>query len=95
MLDEVYKILTEFPTMKIELSSHTDCRGDNKYNQWLSQRRAQKAVEYLANKGISADRMVPYGAGETQLLNKCRDGIQCTEEEHQMNRRTEFEIIDF
>lgn len=94
VLDEVYKILVEFPAMKIELSSHTDCRGDNNYNQWLSQRRAQSAVEYLINKGISADRMVPFGAGETQLLNHCRDGVECSEEEHQINRRTEFKVLE-
>lgn len=95
VLDELYKIMFEFPQMKIELSSHTDSRGDAKYNQILSQKRAQSAVDYLVSKGIDRDRMVAVGYGETKLLNKCSDGVECSPEEHQVNRRTEFKVLEF
>ncbi|HPR31334.1 MAG TPA: OmpA family protein [Prolixibacteraceae bacterium] len=95
VLDEVYKILEENPSVKIELSSHTDSRGKQEYNQWLSQRRAQSAVDYLISKGISPGRLIAVGAGESKLLNHCSDGVECTDEEHQMNRRTEFKILEF
>jgi len=95
VLDELLKILVEFPKMKIELSSHTDSQGDAKYNQWLSQRRAQSAVEYLLSKGISKNRMVAMGYGESKLINQCKDGVECSDEEHQINRRTEFKIMEF
>lgn len=95
VLDEVYGLLMEYPNMKIELSSHTDSRGDASYNQWLSQKRAQSAVEYLIKKGIKADRLVAVGYGESKLLNRCADGVECSDEEHQQNRRTEIEILEF
>lgn len=95
VLDELLKILMEFPKMKIELSSHTDSQGDAKYNQWLSQRRAQSAVEYLLSKGISKTRMIAIGFGESKLINHCKDEVECSEEEHQINRRTEFKIMEF
>lgn len=95
ILDELYDILVETPAMTIELSSHTDCRARNEYNQWLSQKRAQSAVEYLVSKGINKDRMIAVGYGENKLLNHCADGVECSEEEHQVNRRTEFKILEF
>ena len=95
VLDELYKIMVEFPQMKIELSSHTDSRGDAAYNQWLSQKRAQSAVDYLVSKGIDKDRMIAVGYGESKLLNKCADGTECSEAEHQVNRRTEFKVLEF
>ena len=83
------------PTLEIELASHTDSRGTDKYNQDLSQRRAQSVVDYLVSRGIARDRMVAKGYGESRLINKCADGVSCSEAEHQQNRRTEFTITSF
>ncbi|MDA3928711.1 MAG: OmpA family protein [Prolixibacteraceae bacterium] len=95
VLDELLPLLVEFPDMKIELSSHTDCRAKSNYNQWLSQKRAESAVQYLISKGIDKSRMIAVGYGESKLLNHCADGVDCSEEEHQQNRRTEFKILEF
>ncbi len=95
VLDHVVKVMRDNPTLKIELSSHTDSRGSDSYNMKLSQRRAQSAVEYIISRGISADRLVAKGYGETRLINRCANSVKCTEEEHQANRRTEIEVIDF
>jgi len=92
ILDSVVKILNKYP-INVELASHTDSRGSNLYNEKLSQRRADAAVAYLIKKGIDASRITAKGYGENQLLNKCADGIRCTEKEHQANRRTEVKII--
>ncbi|MFA9388595.1 MAG: OmpA family protein [Prolixibacteraceae bacterium] len=95
VLDELYQLLVEFPSMKIELSSHTDCRATSKYNQVLSQKRAESAVVYLVSKGIDQSRMIAVGYGESKLLNRCSDGVDCSEAEHQINRRTEIKILEF
>ncbi|OCX53419.1 hypothetical protein BEL04_03720 [Mucilaginibacter sp. PPCGB 2223] len=92
-LDKLAVILKEHPTMRIELSSHTDSRASDEYNMALSQRRAASAVAYLASKGIDKSRMIPKGYGETRLVNKCSNGVPCTEAEHQLNRRTEVKIL--
>ncbi|AMM52844.1 hypothetical protein TH61_08465 [Rufibacter sp. DG15C] len=92
-LDKLVQTLIDNPNIKIELSSHTDSRQTEAYNNLLSQRRAQAAVNYIVSKGIAADRLVAKGYGETRLLNRCKDGTTCTEEEHQLNRRTEFKIL--
>src|SRR5690606_22148500 len=94
LLDELVKTLREYPTMKIELSSHTDSRGNDAYNLALSQRRAQSAVDYLVSQGIDRSRMVVKGYGETRLVNECANGVDCTEEQHQANRRTEVTVLD-
>lgn len=91
-LDKLVKIMLDNPAISIELSSHTDCRGSDKYNQTLSQKRAQSAVDYIISKGIAKSRITAKGEGENKLLNKCDDGVKCTEEEHQWNRRTEFKV---
>jgi cell division protein FtsN len=75
------------------LASHTDCRGTSRYNEELSQRRANGVVEYLVQKGINRDRMRPVGYGESEPRNHCNDGISCTEDEHARNRRTEVRIL--
>lgn len=93
VLDTLLALLQENPGIVIELSSHTDSRGSDKYNLDLSQDRAQSCVDYLISKGISEKRLVPKGYGEEKLLNKCDDGVKCSEEEHQINRRTEFRVI--
>jgi peptidoglycan-associated lipoprotein len=94
--DDLYTLLgllEDYSDMVIELSSHTDARGDDKYNQKLSQRRAESAKKWLTDKGISSDRIKPVGYGEKQILNNCKNGVKCTDDEHRQNRRTEFKII--
>lgn len=95
ILDGLVKIMHENPTLNIELASHTDCRGTDAYNQNLSQRRAQSVVDYLVSRGISRSRMVAKGYGESRLINKCADGVACSEAEHQENRRTEFTVTSY
>lgn len=95
ILDKLVKVMIDNPTLKIELSSHTDSRGSDSYNMKLSERRAKSAVDYLISKGIAAERMVAKGYGETRLVNRCANGVNCTEKEHQQNRRTEIEVLDY
>lgn len=92
-LDTIYNFLTSNPHLKIELSSHTDSRGTKEYNRGLSQRRADSSRAYLIGQGIDPERIVAVGYGEDSLLNECADGIECTDIEHQLNRRTEFRVI--
>ncbi len=92
-LDKLAQTLKDNPTIRIELSSHTDSRNTHRYNAMLSRLRAQAAVDYLISKGIDRNRLVAKGYGETQLLNRCADGVSCSEAQHQLNRRTEFKII--
>lgn len=93
ILDDLYQILIDNPTLVIELSSHTDSRGSDSYNMKLSQRRADAAVRYLINKGIVTSRLIAKGYGETRLVNECSNGVSCSDEQHQANRRTEIEVI--
>ncbi len=93
VLDKLVDLLKEFPEMEIELSSHTDSRGRDSYNQKLSQQRADSAVKYLIQKGIQASRLRAAGYGESLLKNNCEDGVNCSEDEHQINRRTEIKIL--
>lgn len=92
-LDKLVKIMIDNPKIRIELSSHTDSRGSDKYNMTLSQKRAQSAVDYIVSKGVSKDRIYAKGYGETQTLNRCTNGVKCSEEEFQWNRRTEFKVV--
>ncbi|MDR0229963.1 MAG: OmpA family protein, partial [Flavobacteriaceae bacterium] len=80
---------------KIDVRSHTDSRGNDAYNLKLSDRRAKSTVEWMVEQGIDRSRITGQGYGETQLQNKCSNGVPCTIEEHQLNRRSEFIIIDF
>ena len=89
-LDKIVVILKDNPTLKLELSSHTDVRAADAYNMKLSQNRAKAAVDYIVSQGISADRLVAKGYGETRLVVKNAK----TEEEHQRNRRTEIKILE-
>jgi len=93
VLDGLEQLLRENPTINIELSSHTDSRGNEIDNLLLSQRRAQSAVNYLISKGIAKKRLVPIGYGAVKLINKCNAKTPCSEKEHQVNRRTEFTIL--
>ncbi len=92
-LNKLVKLMNENPSLSVELSSHTDSRGTHAYNERLSQRRAESAVNYIVSQGIPQRRITAKGYGETQLVNRCADGVECTEEEHRMNRRTEFTIL--
>lgn len=92
-LAKVVEVMNKYPDIVIECGSHTDVRGNDKYNMWLSERRAQSTIDYIISKGISKERISGKGYGESQILNKCTDGIQCSESQHQLNRRTEFVVI--
>lgn len=92
-LDRLVLTLKRYPSMIVEIRSHTDTRGNASENQALSQRRANEVVRYLTKKGIDERRLRGIGKGESLPVNKCSDGVQCTETEHQRNRRTEFRIL--
>jgi len=93
-LAKVFEVLDQYPKMKIDVRSHTDSRGSHEYNQKLSDQRSSGTVNWLINKGIDKSRLTGRGYGETQLVNGCSDAVNCTEEEHQKNRRSEFIITD-
>ncbi|MBN2806686.1 MAG: OmpA family protein [Prolixibacteraceae bacterium] len=92
-LDKLVAILKDNPTIIVELGSHTDSRGSDEANMLLSQRRSESAVSYIVGKNIPKSQIVAKGYGETKLVNHCGNGISCKEEEHRVNRRTEFKII--
>lgn len=93
-LDEVWAMLNNYPKMKLELASHTDSRGRAAYNLDLSRRRSDSVFRYLVSKGVESSRLQPRGYGESQIRNRCTDGVVCTEAEHQYNRRTEIKILE-
>ena len=92
-LNRLVRFMLDNPSVKVEVGSHTDCRDTNKYNATLSQNRANASVDYVVSQGIDRNRISGVGYGETRLLNKCADGINCTEAEHSINRRTEMKVI--
>ncbi len=94
-LNRLALLMLRYPTMRIELASHTDARATSAYNMVLSQRRAEAAVAYLVARGVPRERMSARGYGESQPRNRCVDGVPCTEREHQFNRRTEFKVTNF
>lgn len=94
-LNEVVDLMRKYPSLELELSSHTDARGSDEYNRILSQNRAQAAVDYIVSRGISRSRLVAAGYGETQLVNGCENGVNCSDSEHQENRRTEIKVLRF
>jgi outer membrane protein OmpA-like peptidoglycan-associated protein len=92
-LDRLVKLMRDYPKMKIELGAHTDSRSTSDFNQKLSDGRAKASADYLFKRGISRSRVEYKGYGETMLVNKCADDVQCSEQEHQANRRTEIKIL--
>jgi len=92
-LNRLVQFMQDNPGVRIEISSHTDSRGSNDYNKTLSQNRASAARDYIASQGIDANRVIGVGYGESKLLNRCADGTECSEVEHQLNRRTEMKVI--
>jgi len=92
-LNKVLNALLENPNMNIHIESHTDSRGRDAYNLALSDRRAKSTMNWLIDKGISPERLTAKGYGETRLLNECGNGVKCSEEQHQLNRRSVFTIV--
>lgn len=92
-LEKIAVVMQEYPSMKIDIRSHTDSRSSAKSNMVLSDKRAKSIMAWLIAKGIAADRLKGKGYGESRLLNRCKDGIKCSEEEHLRNRRSEFLIL--
>ena len=92
-LEKMVAVLTRYPGIKVDLKAHTDSKGEDSYNQKLSQRRAEASMQYLIERGILKDRLTAKGYGESQLKNECSNTVKCTEEEHQLNRRTEFIVV--
>lgn len=93
-LQKVIAVLKQYPQMKIDIRSHTDSRAGDAYNQILSDKRAKSAMRYIANKNINSERLSGRGYGETQLVNSCKNGVECSEAEHALNRRAEFIILN-
>ena len=94
---EVQKVIAameKYPSLKIKVNSHTDSRGPDAYNLWLSQKRAESTVNYMISKGITQDRLKGEGFGKTKLVNKCANGVHCSAQEHEFNRRSEFIILE-
>jgi OmpA-OmpF porin, OOP family len=91
--ERLYKLMVEKPLIRIEINSHTDSRESDAFNMELSQRRAQSVVDYLVSKGIKSSRLIAQGYGETRLKNHCTNGVNCSEAEHAVNRRTEFRVL--
>ncbi|WP_111706917.1 OmpA family protein [Lutibacter citreus] len=93
-LVKVEFLLKKFPKLKVEIRSHTDSKEDDSYNLKLSRQRTNSVLSWLFNKGINPFQLTGKGYGESKLVNKCSNGVLCTEEEHQLNRRTEFVILN-
>ncbi len=89
-LAKILDVLEQYPQMEVDIRSHTDSRQSAEKNRTLSQNRATSTMDWFTKKGIAKNRLTAKGYGESQLLNKCADGVKCTEEEHQANRRSEF-----
>ncbi|MGB5555340.1 MAG: OmpA family protein [Flavobacteriaceae bacterium] len=93
-VEKVIAAMEKYPSLKIKVNSHTDSRGRDSYNLWLSQKRAESTVNYMISKGIAEDRLKGEGFGETKLVNHCENGIKCSAKEHELNRRSEFIIME-
>lgn len=93
-LAKIVEVMKEYPNMKIDVRSFTDSRGKDAYNMKLSERRAKATAGWIVSQGINSSRVKFKGYGETRLLNDCVNGVKCTEEEHAINRRSEFIVTD-
>jgi len=94
---EIQKIIAameKYPSLKVKVNSHTDSRGPDAYNLWLSQKRADATVRYMVSKGIAPERLTGEGFGETRLINQCANGVRCSDADHELNRRSEFIIME-
>jgi outer membrane protein OmpA-like peptidoglycan-associated protein len=93
-LEKILDVLNQNPTMKLDIRSHTDSRASFEYNEVLSENRAKSTINWLMKNGVAPSRLSGKGYGETQLVNQCSDDVKCTEDQHQLNRRSEFIISD-
>lgn len=94
-LGELVDMLRNNPTVRVEIACHTDSRGDDAANLQLTQTRAEAVMRYFSSRSILSSRIEPKGYGETELKNHCTNGVQCTEEEQKVNRRTEFIVLEY
>ena len=93
-LNKIVEVMKEYPQMIIKVEAHTDSRGSDRYNETLSDKRAKSTASYIISQGIEENRIESaIGYGEKQLLNGCRNGVKCSNEEHDLNRRSEFIIL--
>ncbi|WP_422859620.1 OmpA family protein [Flagellimonas sp. S174] len=95
LLDKLVVILRKYPELELEISAHTDSRGTARYNQWLSERRVERTMQYLLKNNVDATRLNIEAFGEKRLVNECEDAIPCSESKHQENRRSEFKVLSF
>ncbi len=94
-LQKIIDVMKEYPELKIDVRSHTDSRSSARYNRSLSERRVQSTIKYIIETGgIDKSRVTGRGYGESQLLNECKDGVRCSDEKHQLNRRSEFIVVE-
>lgn len=93
-LMKVVELMNKYPKLKIDIRSHTDSKGKDTYNLSLSDRRAQSTITWMIEHGIASNRLTGRGYGETRLLNKCSNGVRCSDLEHQVNRRSEFIVVE-
>ncbi len=91
-LQNVVVLMKKYPKMSIECAGHTDSKGPDSYNDWMANRRAKRAVDYIIKRGIRINRITSKGYGANQLINRCSKDVECTDKEQAMNRRTEFLI---
>ncbi|WP_224483126.1 OmpA family protein [Robertkochia aurantiaca] len=94
VVENLESFMEEFPEAKLEIHAHADQRGDTAYNKWLSEKRANRIVEYLTERGINSSRLKAIGHGESDLINDCGDANPCSREEHRQNRRTEYILFE-
>ena len=93
-LNKLVSVMKEYPGMVIKIESHTDSRGSRAYNEYLSDNRAKSTRDYIISQGIDPERIESAtGYGESRLINQCDGTVRCTEEEHLLNRRSEFIIV--
>ncbi|MGG5578380.1 OmpA family protein [Myroides sp. C15-4] len=92
-LMKIVEVMQKYPTLKVDVRSHTDSKGKDAYNLSLSDRRAKSTIQWIIKQGIAPDRLTGRGYGETQLINRCSNGVRCSEAEHQENRRSEFIVV--
>lgn len=93
-IEKVIAAMEKYPSLRLKVNAHTDSRGTEAYNLWLSDKRAESTVNYMIKKGISKDRLLSEGFGESKLLNECSDGVKCSATKHDVNRRSEFIILE-
>ncbi|MGG5578384.1 OmpA family protein [Myroides sp. C15-4] len=93
-LMKIVEVMRKYPTIKVDVRSHTDSKGKDAYNLSLSDRRAKSTIQWIIMQGIDPHRLTGRGYGETQLINRCSNGVRCSDTEHQENRRSEFIVVE-